>query len=128
MGGKIKHEHRVQRPWIVSAVRSWVTVDYTWPRKPVNDITILDLFWLILKFIAAQRLVGLVALALYVVWKAAKRAAKTTWDTNGHTSQSNSLSLRACAISSPLSLSPSVLSVRLRSYRPRGRRVRLEQK
>jgi hypothetical protein len=46
----------------------------------VNDITILDLFWLILKFIAALGLVGLVALALYVMWKAAKGAAKTTWD------------------------------------------------
>jgi hypothetical protein len=46
----------------------------------MNDITILDLFWLIVKFLAALGLVGLIALALYFVWKAAKAAAKTTWD------------------------------------------------
>jgi multisubunit Na+/H+ antiporter MnhE subunit len=46
----------------------------------MNDITILDLFWLILKFLAALGLVVVIALALYFVWKAVKAAAKTTWD------------------------------------------------
>jgi multisubunit Na+/H+ antiporter MnhE subunit len=46
----------------------------------MNDITILDLFWIILKFLAALGLVGLIVLALYLVWKAAKAAAKTAWD------------------------------------------------
>jgi uncharacterized membrane protein YidH (DUF202 family) len=46
----------------------------------MNDITIIDLFWLILKFLAALGLVGLISVALFLLWIAAKRAAKTTWD------------------------------------------------
>lgn len=46
----------------------------------MNDITILDLFWLILKFLAALVLVGLIVLGLYSVWRAFKRVAKITWD------------------------------------------------
>jgi len=46
----------------------------------MNDITVLDLFWLILKLLAALGLVGLIALGLYFVWKATKALAKTSWD------------------------------------------------
>jgi hypothetical protein len=38
----------------------------------MNDVSILDLFWLILKFLAALGLVGVIAFALYLVWVAIK--------------------------------------------------------
>jgi hypothetical protein len=46
----------------------------------MNDVSITDLFWLILKFLAALGLVALIGVALYLVWKAAKLAARTGWD------------------------------------------------
>jgi hypothetical protein len=46
----------------------------------MNDITIIDLFWLILKFLAALGLVGLIGLVLFLSWAAAKRAARSAWD------------------------------------------------
>ena len=46
----------------------------------MNDITIVDLFWLILKFLAALGLVALIGVALYLVWKVAKLTARTAWD------------------------------------------------
>jgi hypothetical protein len=46
----------------------------------MNDVSVLDLFWLILKFLAALGLVGLIAFALYLVWLAIKRATKTSWN------------------------------------------------
>jgi len=46
----------------------------------MNDISVLDLFWLILKLIAALGLVGLLALAFYLIWAGTKRAAKTSWE------------------------------------------------
>jgi ABC-type sulfate transport system permease component len=46
----------------------------------MNDVTILDLFWLILKFLAALGLICLIGLVLFLVWAAVKRAAKTAWD------------------------------------------------
>jgi uncharacterized protein YneF (UPF0154 family) len=46
----------------------------------MNDISVLDLFWLILKFFAALALVGLIALGLFLLWRAAKHGAKTTWE------------------------------------------------
>jgi len=46
----------------------------------VNDITVLDLFWLILKFLAALGLVCLLAFALYIVWIAIRRGARTSWN------------------------------------------------
>ena len=49
-------------------------------RSYERDITILDLFWLILDFLAALGLVGLVGLVLFVVWSAIRRGAKTSWD------------------------------------------------
>jgi len=46
----------------------------------MNDITVLDLFWLILKFLAALGLVGFIGLALFFAWMAAKHGVKTAWD------------------------------------------------
>jgi hypothetical protein len=46
----------------------------------MNDITIIDLFWLILKFLAALGLVILIGLVLYLVWAAIKRAGRVAWD------------------------------------------------
>jgi hypothetical protein len=45
----------------------------------MNDVTILDLFWLILKFLAALGLVGLIGLVFFLVWLGIKRAARTSW-------------------------------------------------
>jgi hypothetical protein len=45
----------------------------------MNDISIIDLFWLILKFLAALGLVCLLAFGLFLVWSAIKRLAQTTW-------------------------------------------------
>jgi ABC-type sulfate transport system permease component len=49
----------------------------------MNDVTVIDLFWLILKFLAALGLVALLGLVLFLVWAAAKRGAKTAWDILG---------------------------------------------
>jgi ABC-type sulfate transport system permease component len=46
----------------------------------MNDNSIIDLFWLILKILAALALVGVLGLVLYLVWEAAKRMLKTSWD------------------------------------------------
>ncbi len=46
----------------------------------MNDVTILDLFWLILKFLAALGLVCLIAYAFYLVWLVIRRGARTAWD------------------------------------------------
>jgi hypothetical protein len=46
----------------------------------MNDVTILDLFWLILKLLAALGLVALIGLVLYLIWKGAKLAARTAGD------------------------------------------------
>jgi hypothetical protein len=46
----------------------------------MNDISILDLFWLILKFLAALGLVGLLALGIYLVWVSVKRGANIALD------------------------------------------------
>jgi hypothetical protein len=46
----------------------------------MNDVTILDLFWFILKLLAALGLVGLVGFVLFLVWAGAKRAAKVSWE------------------------------------------------
>ena len=46
----------------------------------MNDVTILDLFWLILKFLAALGLVALIGLVLYLIWKGATLAVRTAWD------------------------------------------------
>ncbi|MGA7696842.1 MAG: hypothetical protein WCA76_17580 [Candidatus Sulfotelmatobacter sp.] len=46
----------------------------------MNDVTILDLFWLILKLLAALGLVGLIGFVFYLAWVGTKRAGKTAWD------------------------------------------------
>ena len=46
----------------------------------MSDVSVLDLFWLILKFLAALGMVCLVGLLIYLVWAGAKRAATITWD------------------------------------------------
>jgi hypothetical protein len=46
----------------------------------MNDVTILDLFWLILKFLVALGLVCLIGFALYLVWRVIKRGARIAWD------------------------------------------------
>jgi hypothetical protein len=46
----------------------------------MNDITVIDLFWLILKFLAALGLVALIGFVLYLVFRTAKLAARTSWD------------------------------------------------
>jgi hypothetical protein len=46
----------------------------------MNDVTIFDLFWLILKILAALGLVGVAGVVLYLVWKAAKVATRTGSD------------------------------------------------
>jgi hypothetical protein len=46
----------------------------------MNDITILDLFWFILKLLSAVALVGLIGLLLFMVWAGAKRVARVSWD------------------------------------------------
>jgi hypothetical protein len=59
----------------------WDGSELYFPRRTaMNDITILDLFWLILKFLAALGLVGLVGFVLFWVWAAGKRATRTAWD------------------------------------------------
>jgi predicted PurR-regulated permease PerM len=46
----------------------------------MNDVTILDLFWLILKFLVALGLVCLIGFALYLVWRAVKRSIRVAWN------------------------------------------------
>jgi hypothetical protein len=46
----------------------------------MNDVTVIDLFWLILKFLAALGLVALIGVLLYLILSAAKLAARTGWD------------------------------------------------
>ena len=46
----------------------------------MNDITVLDLFWLILKFLVALGLVCLIVFVLRLVWLAVRRGARTAWD------------------------------------------------
>ncbi len=46
----------------------------------MNDVTILDLFWLILKFLVALGLVCLTAYAFYLVGLAIRRGARIVWD------------------------------------------------
>jgi len=46
----------------------------------MNDVSVIDLFWLILKFLAALGLVCLLALVLFLVWAGIKRFAITGWD------------------------------------------------
>jgi Sec-independent protein secretion pathway component TatC len=46
----------------------------------MNDVTILDLFWFLLKLIAALGMVCAAGIMLYLVWAAAKRVAITSWD------------------------------------------------
>jgi uncharacterized membrane protein YidH (DUF202 family) len=54
----------------------------------MNDVSILDLFWLILKFLAALGLVVLIALGLYLIWAGVRRLARIALDIvrGGHNS------------------------------------------
>lgn len=45
----------------------------------MNDVSIIDLVFLIIKFLIAVGLVGLVAYALFLVWKAIKRLPRIAW-------------------------------------------------
>jgi len=49
----------------------------------MNDVTILDLFWFILKLLAALGLVCLIGVAIILIWAGANRAARTTWNILG---------------------------------------------
>jgi hypothetical protein len=46
----------------------------------MNDITILDLFWLILTLLVALAMVGLIVSVLALIWAGIKRVAGTVWD------------------------------------------------